>query len=103
MSVNRSTVLAAIKECRVVELRYQGDASSRVVHPHILYRTAKGKECIDAYQISGPTHGGNLPAWRPFELRRISAFAAQNEQFSIAPGYNPASPKYRHGVLARVG
>jgi hypothetical protein len=102
MVVLPSSVISAINRQRVVELRYEGDATVRVVHPHILYRTSTGNEVFDAYQVSGPTHSGQLPGWRPFDLGKVLAFTERAEEFSIAPGYNPSAPKYRHGIVAHV-
>ena len=98
----RADVLRAIRERRVAELRYDDDPVSRIVHPHVLYRTADGEEHVDAYQIEGPTHSDALPDWRGFALARIRRFEVLAEPFSPAPGYNSSARKYRHGVIARV-
>src|SRR6266566_575790 len=98
----RSNLLAAVADRRVVELRYQGDAAKRVIQPHIVYRTGTGKECVDGYQLAGPTHSGSLPDWRPFDLTKIQYLEVLHERFSPAPGYNPSSRKYQRGVVARV-
>ncbi len=100
MAVPQGLVRDAIDERRIVRLRYQGDGSEREVWPHIMYRTSKGTVCVDCYQIAGPTHG-RLPDWRPFNLMKIVTFDAEQWRFEVAPDYNSASPKYRHGVLAR--
>jgi hypothetical protein len=98
----RSALIQAVAERRVVELRYEGDAASRVVHLHVLYRTGTGKECIDAYQVEGPTHSGTLPDWRPFDLSKIRHLEILDKGFGLAPGYNPRGRKYRHGIVARA-
>lgn len=101
MSV-RAELLRAIAEHRVVELRYDQDAAYRRVQPHVLYRTSAGKECVDIYQVEGPTHSGGLPDWRLLELRRIRRMHVLEETFTQAPGYNPGGDRYRHGVIARA-
>jgi predicted DNA-binding transcriptional regulator YafY len=90
----------AVRERRVVELRYQGDPGSepRVIYPHALYITSTGKECIDAYQVAGPSRSGSLPEWRDFNLAKIVQVRTLDEHFELAPGYNPGSAKYRHGL-----
>jgi predicted DNA-binding transcriptional regulator YafY len=98
----RADVIRAIRERQVAEVRYDDDAMGRIVHPHVLYRTANGQEHVDAYQIEGPTHAGALPDWRLFTLAKIRRVEVLAERFSPAPGYNPGGPKYRHGVIARV-
>jgi hypothetical protein len=101
MSV-RSDLIRAVSNRRVVELGYEADDADRLVHPHILYRTSAGNECVDTYQVAGPTHSGTLPEWRLFDLRKIRRLNVLDEGFSPAPGYDPASRKYRHGVIARA-
>ena len=102
MSGTRQTLVSAIRERRVVLLRYEGSPSPRTVHPHVLFRTSTSKECVDAYQISGPTHGGVLPGWRQFDLEKVHSLATAAERFALAPGYDPAATKYRHGIIAQA-
>jgi hypothetical protein len=102
MSGIRQSLIVAIHECRVVQLRYEGSPWSRTVHPHVLFRTSTDKECVDAYQVSGPTHGGPLPGWRQFDLDKVVSLAIAAETFATAPGYDPEAAKYRHGITARV-
>jgi hypothetical protein len=98
----RSDLLVAITERCVVQLRYHSDAQDRIVHPHVLYRTGTGKECVDSYQIAGPTYSGRLPDWRPFDLAKIRRLELLGEHFSAAPGYSPRSRKYKEGIIARI-
>jgi hypothetical protein len=102
MSGIRQRLISAIHERHVVQLRYEGSPSPRIVHPHVLFRTSTNTECVDAYQISGPTHGGLLPGWRQFDLDKITSLATVEEAFAVAPGYHPEATKYRHGLVARV-
>jgi predicted DNA-binding transcriptional regulator YafY len=102
MPPSSAIVIAAIRSRSVVDLRYDDDASPRAVCPHVLYRSPKGTECLDAYQLNGPTHGGPLPGWRLFELRKVVSFVPREERFLAAPGYNPEAAKYRRGTIARV-
>jgi hypothetical protein len=98
----RESVIAAIDERRVVRLRYEGGPAPRTVHPHVLFRTSTDRECVDGYQVSGPTHGGPLPGWRQFDLERIVSLTSAAGTFALAPGYHPEATKYRHGIVARV-
>jgi hypothetical protein len=94
----------AIEERTPVSLYYETDDSApRTVHPHVLYRTSKGKICVDSYQVDGPTSsGGPLPDWRPFDLAKITQIEALDGEFETAPGLNLGSPKYANGLLAHV-
>ena len=44
------------------------DGETRVVQPHVLYRSAKGSVLLDAYQVAGASMSGMLPGWREFDL-----------------------------------
>ena len=79
-----------------------GDGATRVVQPHILYRTAKGTICLDAFQVAGSSSSGRLPGWREFDLARTREIELLEDAFDPAPGFDPGAPKYRHGVIASV-
>lgn len=95
-------LLDALRARRIVELMYRsrGDVRRRVVHPHAVYRTSAGKLYMDAIQVSGDTRSGSLPGWRQFELMRIADLRVLDASFGLAPDYDPASERYRHGLLA---
>jgi hypothetical protein len=91
----------AIAQRRPLFLAYRG-GPTRVVHPHVLYRSAAGTICLDAYQVAGASSSGDLPGWREFELEYATDVEPIGDRFELAPGFDPAAPKYRHGVLARA-
>src|SRR3954451_20655882 len=77
-----------------VFLRYRG-GETRVVQPHVLYRSATGKLLLDAYQVAGPSASGRLPGWREFDLTELEEFEPLgDETFPLAPGFDPAAAKY---------
>ncbi len=94
----------AIRKRSPLLLCYEDDAGPpRTVHPHVLYVSARGKTCVDTYQVDGPTSdGAKLPAWRPFDLARVTSVQATTGEFALAPGLNLSSAKYRNGILAHV-
>jgi predicted DNA-binding transcriptional regulator YafY len=98
----RSEAIRAIRERHVVELRYDRDAGSRIVCPHVLYEAGDGKEYVDAYQVEGQTRSGALPDWREFDLSKIRRLDVLATEFAPAPGYNPSGEKYRRRVIARA-
>jgi hypothetical protein len=101
MPVDRDQIIAAIASRSVVELRYH-DGAPRLVQPHVLYRATDGHELLDAYQVAGYTHRGPLPDWRLFSVVKIAHFVILEARFEVAPGYNPASPRYGSGLIACV-
>jgi len=100
--VDSGDLIDAVRAHRAVELTYRsrGAVGARVVHPHVVYRTSTGKLCMDGVQVGGTTTSGPLPGWRDFQLMRIVELHVLDAEFAIDPGYDAASPKYRHGLLA---
>ena len=96
-----AVVREAIARRHTLFLVYR-EGETRVVQPHVLYRTAKGTVCLDAYQIAGPSASGGLPGWREFDLARLSEVEPVGETFTPAPGFDPIAAKYRSGVIASV-
>jgi hypothetical protein len=91
----------AIARRQSVFLVYR-DGETRVVQPHVLYVTHKASVCLDAYQVAGASASGMLPGWREFDLAQTTDVEPVGDAFTVAPGFDPGAPKYRHGVLAAV-
>lgn len=89
---------------RPLALCYGGDTGPpRIVHAHVLYRSANGKVCLDGYQVDGPSSSATaLPIWRSFDVARISEATVLDGTFDLASGFDPASPRYRDGCIAHV-
>jgi hypothetical protein len=69
---------------RLAEFLYKG--SWRLVEPHLLGITKKGKLCLSAYQLQG----GSAADWRAFLVSDIVNFNATGERFyEVRPGFNP--------------
>ena len=91
-------LIDAIRDRRVVEIDYRG--SSRIVHPHAVYRSSSGTLCLDALQVSGESRSGNLPGWRVFKLMQVVDVRVLDATFERQPDYEPGAEKYQHGLLA---
>lgn len=77
-------IARCIAEMRLAEFQYKG--SWRLVEPHLLGITHKGKICLSAFQLSG----GSAAAWRAFLVDEIQSFVVSDQHFAEArPGYNP--------------
>ena len=89
---------SSVRARHSVELIY-GGGDARVVHPHAVYRTERGRLCLDAVQVAGPT-SGPLPAWRQFSLMKVVDLRVLDGHFTVAGDYDRRSPKYASGLLA---
>ncbi|HEY8555082.1 MAG TPA: WYL domain-containing protein [Burkholderiales bacterium] len=95
----------AIRERRLVALRYQDQRAVRVVEPHAVYTDEYSQLMLDAYQVRGYSSSGRpLPFWRPFRVRRIATVELLKETFQprTAEGFSPSRLKYRNGLVAIV-
>lgn len=80
----------------------ESERGPRTVNPHVLYRNGRGELYIGAYQVSGKSARGNLPAWRRFALAKIVTAESAERHFEIYPKYDPASSEYSHGIVLSV-
>jgi hypothetical protein len=103
MSVE-GVIRKAMRDRSPVSLRYETTgAARRTVHPQVLFHTANGEICLDAYQVAGPTSSGErIPTWRQMDLAKIRAPELIDGSFRRAPGLNLAADKYSAGVIAHV-
>jgi hypothetical protein len=89
------TIRLAMGSLTPLALSYEGDGGPRTVHPQVLYLDAGGTQLVDCWQLSGPSKsGGPLPAWRAFELARITQVEPLDGEFGPAPGLNLQASKY---------
>jgi hypothetical protein len=79
-------------------INYKGDGE-RTVQPHALYRRNDGKIFLDAVQTAGHSSSGDPVGWRQFELAEIASVAALDSSFEISVDYDPASNRYKSGLL----
>ncbi len=98
-----ATVQAAILERRALLFTYEGDSlPARTGHPHALFLSATGETMVDVFQTTGFTSHGVLPAWRSFNVEKITAARRLDSTYELAPGWDPDGPKYAGGIMAMV-
>lgn len=72
------------------------DEAWRVVHPHALGRTGRGKLALLAWQTAGDGRSGGPEGWRLFDLGRIEA--AEVLQARFTPRRKPESGQWTIGL-----
>lgn len=81
----KDEIIRCIQEMRLAEFMYKD--SWRLVEPHLLGISKKGKLCLSAFQLSG----GSGQSWRAYLVSDISGFVVSDERFhETRPGFNPA-------------
>lgn len=84
----------ALHRRRAVQLLYDG--AWRVVHPHVVGRTARGGLSLLAWQTAGFGRSAEPEGWRLFDLGRVEA--AEMLQAGFAPRERPASGRWTAGI-----
>jgi predicted DNA-binding transcriptional regulator YafY len=78
--MDRSVIVRALDEHRVLQLTYAG-GGARTVQPHAIMRKPDGTELLEAYQVRGFTESDSEYGWRHFDLARIDSVELQRERF----------------------
>jgi hypothetical protein len=81
---------AALRARRALALRYGG--AWRVVHPHAVGRTARGRLSLLAWQVTRDDEAEGHEGWRLFDLARLEALEPRAEGFRPHGGQGPRSP-----------
>lgn len=79
------TICQAIREKRVIELRYH--AYSRVVEPHAHGRGRDGEGLLRCYQLSGGSESGESFGWKLLKTDEIFTLHLTDLHFSPRIGY----------------
>jgi hypothetical protein len=77
--------MQAIKENKVLELRYHG--YSRIVEPHAYGRDKAGDEILRCYQTSGGSESGERTGWKLLKVRDVFSLHLTKESFAARPEY----------------
>jgi predicted DNA-binding transcriptional regulator YafY len=81
---------AALRARRALSLRYRG--AWRVVHPHAIGRSARGRLSLLAWQVADERREAAEAGWRLFDLRQLEGLEPRREGFSPRGGNGPRSP-----------
>ena len=87
--MNRTLILQALEECRVVQILYAGGA--RIVQPHAILRKPDGTELLEAYQVKGHSDSGVEHGWKSFDLARVEQVELRAETFEPRRDFKPVS------------
>lgn len=89
------TICTAIREKRILELRYHG--YSRLVEPHIYGEDKHGNEVLRCYQVAGGSESGERAGWKMLRIKDAVVIHLAQAEF-------PARSEYRlqDKVIRRV-
>ncbi|MCF8054431.1 MAG: WYL domain-containing protein [Deltaproteobacteria bacterium] len=75
----QSLIEQAIREKRLLKFTYSGHP--RIVEPHVLGVNGGVTQFL-GYQVDGSSSSGSIPAWRRFDIPRISGISIREGTFS---------------------
>lgn len=99
------TIASAIRNKRRIIIRYSGRSRSRVVEPHILFKSEEGEVSLLGYQIRGyHSSKRNDSFWRAFQLRKIDGIYVSPELFEarLNQGYAAVAGRLKGEVLSSL-
>ncbi|SKA31021.1 hypothetical protein SAMN02745126_05072 [Enhydrobacter aerosaccus] len=80
-------------------LRLRTEEGDYTVEPHVLGRNGRGRTLLRAFQLSGPERSSRTP-WKLFDLDRIEQAVEVEQRFDTPrPGYRPADPAMKAGII----
>jgi hypothetical protein len=80
-----TTIVDAIRNMNVLELRYHG--YSRMVEPHAYGRDKDGDEILRCFQISGGSESGARVGWKLLKVREVLSLHLTHATFATRPEY----------------
>lgn len=99
------TIASAIRNGRRIVIRYNGRPGSRVVEPHMLFKSESGGMGLLAYQVRGyHSSKRNGSYWRAFHLQKIDNIHVSQELFEprVGHGYAAVSRSIKGEILAAL-
>jgi hypothetical protein len=99
------TIASAIRNKRRIVVRYNGRSRSRVVEPHVLFKSEDGEVSLLGYQVRGyHSSKRNGSFWRPFSLHKIDNIHVSQELFEprLGQGYAAVTRSLKGQILAAL-
>lgn len=93
------TIDQAVKEKRVLELRYHG--YSRIVEPHIYGKDKNGEEVVRCYQLAGGSESGERAGWKLLKMKDVVLVHLAETHFVPRPEYRTEDAVVRQ-VFSRL-
>lgn len=95
------TITDAIRNRHRLNISYE--PGGRVIEPHVLGYSSKGKLLLRAFQVSGASASGEPHQWKLFRLDRMARANDNGEVFDgPRPHYNPDDSAMRGGIIVRL-
>jgi hypothetical protein len=92
----------AIRELRVVEIRYETDRLFRTYEPAAVFPTSKGKTCVSGVQLTDPNDPVDQHEPHDFEVGKIAELRLTDTKFQPDPRFDRFGSKYKHGIICSI-
>lgn len=99
------TIASAMRNGRRIVIRYNGRSGSRVVEPHVLFKSESGEIGLLGYQVRGyHSSKRNGSYWRAFQLQKIDNIHVSQELFEprVSHGYSAVARSLKGEIMAAL-
>jgi predicted DNA-binding transcriptional regulator YafY len=100
LALRAAWLTGAVRARRALYLLYGG--SWRVVHPHAVGRTARGRTVLLAWQTAGYGRSGEREGWRMFDIARIDGVEELRATFTPRPRSPKAGEAWTPGIKRAI-
>lgn len=88
----------ASRERRTCRIQLAGEPFPRIIHPYGIYRTARNRIMLAAWQERGYTRAGATAGYRNLDIRKLVSAEVLEERFAVQPDFNPYDGQYAEWV-----
>lgn len=93
---------SAIRERKIVRLRYKADAAQRLFAPHAVFHSSTEKVLVTGMQVENPSKPWDRYEPRNFEVGLIKDIALTKDAFAPDQRFSSSDDRYRYGVICAV-
>jgi len=92
----------AIRDRKVVRLRYDLDMHYRTFEPYIVFKALDGRILVGGFRVQDESNLFKKPGARKFEVGLITSMMVTDEFFVPNPKFNSHRKEFRNGVVYAV-
>jgi len=97
-----SQLALAIRERKVVRLRYDLDMHYRTFEPYIVFKALDGRILVGGFRVQDESNLFKKPGARKFEVGLITSLMISDEYFVPNQKFKSKRKEFRNGVISAV-
>lgn len=93
----------AIRQEKLVSLKYPGDTQAREFEPGIIFQSSMDKIEVFGHQLTNPNVVDGSMQPRSFEIGKIISLSMTEKPFVVRGLIDVRDPKYANGIICYFG